>query len=245
MNPDKIKDQKSTLTVIPAKLGSIRVKKKNISTLAGKPLITYTIDAALSAGVCGEVMVSTESSEIAEIAEKAGAHVPFMRPDRLSKDPYGVVDVCIHVLDEYEKLNQSFKKLIILLPTSPFRSIDDIQESNRIFNDSEAKFLMSVSEFGHNPFGALYFEKNEQTTVNPCFPGYIGKKTKEVPKTFRANGAICIVDVAAFREAGTYYGTPLHAYVMPWHRSIDIDTEIDFKFAEYLIKTKAIKHVKT
>jgi len=231
------KNKKATLTVIPAKLGSNRLKRKNIRELAGKPLINYTIEAALESLVCGEVMVSTESVEISEIAKKAGAKIPFMRPDNLSKDPHGVVDVCMHVLDEYEKANRFFDKLIILLPTSPFRSKEDIQESNRIFEESEAKFLMSVSEFGHNPFGALYFEKNEPNTIRSCFPDYIGKKAHEVPKTFRANGAVCILDVVAFREAGTYYGNPLYAYVMPWHRSIDIDTDVDFKFAEFLIKS--------
>ena len=236
---DELKKEITTLTVIPAKLGSNRVPRKNIRELAGKPLVNYTIDAALTSRVCGEVMVSTESTEIAEIAKKAGAKVPFMRPAYLGKDPYGVVDVCLHVIDEYEKQNIYFRKLIILLPTSPFRSKEDIQESNRIYDESEAKFLMSVSEFGHNPFGALYFEKNEDNTINPCFPDYIGKKAHELPKTFRANGAVCIVDVAAFREAGTYYGTPLHTYEMPWQRSIDIDTDLDFKFAEYLLDSGA------
>ncbi len=238
--PDKRKKEKATLTVIPAKLGSNRLKKKNIRELAGKPLINYTIEAALNSIICGEVMVSTESAEISKIAEIAGAKIPFMRPDKLSKDPAGVVDVCMHVLSEYEKVDRFFKKLIILLPTSPFRSKEDIQESNRLFEESEAKFLMSVSEFGNNPYGALYFEKDKFNTVSSCFPDYVGKKAHEVPKTFRANGAVCIVDVDAFKEAGTYYGTPLYAYVMPWHRSIDIDTEHDFKFAEYLIKGGAL-----
>jgi CMP-N-acetylneuraminic acid synthetase len=87
-------------------------------------------------------MVSTESEEIAEIAQRAGAKVPFLRPYHLSKDPYGVVDVCMHVLDEYEKNDMNFTKLIILLPTSPFRSAYDIRESNRIFDEQRAGFLV-------------------------------------------------------------------------------------------------------
>jgi N-acylneuraminate cytidylyltransferase/CMP-N,N'-diacetyllegionaminic acid synthase len=225
-----------TLTIIPAKMGSLRLPKKNIRKLADKALINYTIEAALASGVCGEIMVSTESEETAEIAIAAGAKVPFIRPDYLSKDPYGVVDVCINVLKTYEKNGSRFKKLIILLPTSPFRTKNDIRSANKIFDICDAKFLMSVSEFDHNPFGALRTDNENKNQMIACFPEYIGKKQNEVPKCYRANGAVCIVDVNAFLEAGTYYGKPLHTYTMPWQRSIDIDNEIDFRFAEFLIK---------
>ena len=227
-----------TLTIIPAKLGSTRLPKKNVRKLAGKPLIVYTIEAALSSGVCGEVMVSTESSRVAEIAIAAGAHVPFMRPDYLGKDPSGVVDVCLNVLSTYESLDHSFEKLTILLPTSPFRSADDIRTANKIFKDCGAEFLMSVSEYEHNPYGALRKKSGQDNRMFPCFPEHIGRKRHEVPNCYRANGAICIVDVAAFKSAGTYYGKPLYVYEMPWYRSIDIDTEMDLKFAEFLIEKR-------
>ena len=228
------------LTVIPAKLGSTRLPRKNIALLAGKPLISYTIEAALSSGVCGEVMVSTESPEIAEISRKFGAEVPFLRPEHLGSDPYGVVDVCMHVLEEYEKRGYTFKTLIILLPTSPFRTDRDIAQANDIFINNKASFLMSVSEFDHNPFGALLYQNNSESIMVSCFPDFIGRKRHEIPVTFRANGAVCIVDIQAFKEQGTYYGDPLHTYLMPWERSIDIDNEIDLEFAEYLIKSGRI-----
>ena len=227
-----------TLTIIPAKLGSTRVPQKNIRQLAGKPLIVYTIEAALASGICGEVMVSTESPEVAEIAVKAGAIVPFMRPDYLGKDPSGVVDVCLNVLSTYENQGKFFKKLMILLPTSPFRGANDIRCANTLFEDCAAKFLMSVSECEHSPYGALRAEPNHENRMIACFPKYIGRKRHEVPQTYRANGAICIVNVTAFKEAGTYYGAPLYVYEMPWFRSIDIDTEIDFNFAEFIIKNR-------
>ena len=181
-------------------------------------------------------MVSTESSQVAEIAIAAGANVPFLRPEYLGKDPYGVVDVCLNVLETYENMGQRFEKLIILLPTSPFRSEDDICTGNKIFDKFGAEFLMSVSEYEHNPYGALRAESEHKNRMVPCFPEFIGRKRHEVPNCFRANGAICIVDVAAFKSAGTYYGDPLYVYEMPWYRSIDIDTEVDIKFAEFLIE---------
>ncbi len=227
-----------TLTIIPAKLGSTRLPQKNIRQLAGKPLILYTIEAALASGVCGEVMVSTESQKVAEIATEAGASVPFMRPEYLGKDPSGVVDVCLNVLSTYKKQGKIFEKLTILLPTSPFRGIDDIRTANELFEDSHAKFLMSVSEYEHSPYGALRAEPDHKNRMIPCFPEYIGRKRHEVPQSYRANGAICIVNATAFKKAGTYYGAPLYVYEMPWYRSIDIDTEIDFNFAEFIIEKR-------
>ncbi|MBW1767645.1 MAG: acylneuraminate cytidylyltransferase family protein [Deltaproteobacteria bacterium] len=226
----------SNLTIIPAKIGSTRLPKKNIRLLGDKPLISYTINAAFASDICGEIMVSTESPEIAEISRNMGAKVPFMRPEHLGKDPYGVVDVCMHVLGEYEKRGSNFKKLIILLPTSPFRTEVDIWEANKIFDGYKANFLMSVSEFEHNPFGALRFQEDSDNIMIPTFPEHIGKKRHEIPKTYSANGAICILDVQAFKKAGTYYGNPLYTYTMPWNRSIDIDTEMDLKFAEFLLQ---------
>lgn len=228
------------LTIMPAKFESTRLPNKNIRSLGGQPMINYTIEAAQNSGVCGEIMVSTENEEISAIARSAGAKVPFMRPRHLAKDPYGVVDVCTHVLDEYEKRGKTFSKLIILLPTSPFRSSHDIQASNRIFDEKGAEFLMSVSEFEHNPFGALKFDIQGNEMMVPCFPQHIGKKRHDLPTIYRVNGAICIVNVTAFRDAGTYYGNPLYTYRMPWYRGIDIDTESDLKFAEFLLSSGKI-----
>jgi len=226
---------KSTLTIIPAKHGSTRLPQKNIRQLAGKPMLNYTIDAAAESQICGEIMVSTENDEIAEIARTAGAKIPFMRPQYLGRDPYGVVDVCMHVLEEYGRKNILFEKLIILLPTSPLRSAQDIVAANDIFEKQQAKFLMSVSEFEHNPLSALRYHEKSKDVMIPCFPEYIGKKRHEIPKTFRPNGAVTILETKAFLAAGTYYGSPLHTYIMPWQRSIDIDTAFDFKLAEFLM----------
>lgn len=225
-----------TLTIIPAKLGSERLPNKNILRLNGKPLVQYTIEAALESGVCGEVMVSTESEIVAGIAREAGALVPFLRPEHLGRDPYGVVDVCMHVLDEYERRSRIFDHLIVLLPTCPFRSSRDIVEAERLFTTYRANFLMSVSEFSDNPYGALMVDSELEGVMVPCFPEGVGKKRHELPRTYRCNGAVSIFDVPAYREAGTDYGTPLFTYIMPWQRSVDIDTEMDFRFAEFLVQ---------
>jgi N-acylneuraminate cytidylyltransferase/CMP-N,N'-diacetyllegionaminic acid synthase len=226
------------LAVIPAKIGSTRLKQKNIRKLNGKPLINYPIEMAVESNLFDEIMVSTDSEKIAAIAREAGASVPFMRPDFLGRDPYGVEDVCLHVLDEYEKMEWFFEKLIILLATSPFCSVEDLICANKIYDKNNSNYLMSVTKFDHNPYAALKCSKERGDIMVPCFENDIAKKLHELPQTSRANGAICILDVKSFRETKTYYGTPLYTYEMPWNRGIDIDTEVDFKFAEFLISQR-------
>lgn len=202
--------------------------------LAGTPLLGRTIETAKASGVCGRIMVSTESDEVAEVALKYGAEVPFMRPKHLAHDPFGVSDVCLNVLETYEEQGVFFDKLFILLPTSPFCLPEDIVKACTVFHEEDADFLFSVVEMGH-VFNALEFTGNG-TEVRPRFPDMATRKRHETPELYRANGAICIMSVVQFKKQKTYYGTPLHAYPMPWERSIDIDTEADFAMAEFLIE---------
>jgi CMP-N-acetylneuraminic acid synthetase len=223
-----------TLTIIPAKLGSTRLPQKNIKPLGGLPLLGWSVQAALDSEVCGDIVVSTESKRVKEVALKTGAQVPFFRPERLAKDPYGVVDVCLFMLEEFEKRSKTYGKLIILLPTAPFRSAEDIIAANKIFNANNGKYLMSVNESEHLPYSMLKIDKEKPETVIPCFPEYVGAKRHEVPKAYRPNGAIHILDVPAFMESRTYFGFPLLHYIMPPERCIDIDAIEDFEYAQYL-----------
>lgn len=226
------------LTVIPAKLGSIRLPRKNILPLCGKPMVAYAIKAARDSGVCGEVMVSTESPEVADIARECGAAVPFLRPAVLGRNPHGVVDVCMHVLDAYEQTGRRFRTLAILLPTAPLRTAEDVRRAMETFSSLGASFLMTVSPFEHNPYSALRFVPGEEGRLTPCFPEWSGRMASTLPPPFRPDGAVCIVDVAAFRKAGTYYGDPLHASVTPWPNGLDVDTLADFELAEFYLSRR-------
>lgn len=201
-------------------------------------MLAYTIEAALGSGVCGEVMVSTESSEVADVARVFGADVPFMRPDVLSRDPHGVVDVCLHVLDGYAKAGKQFRTMVILLPTAPLRTPDDLRSAMRHFRDYGAQFLMTVSSFEHNPYGALQFAPSADGRVAPCFPEYVGRMANTLPAAYRHDGVACIVDVDAFCKARTYYGRPLHACVTNWPSGVDVDTAADFALAEYYLQKR-------
>lgn len=230
-----MKELGKVLTIIPAKSSSKRLKGKNSLLLNNKPLIYYTIDAAKKSDVCGEIMVSTENDEIAEYAKSQGVSVPFMRPDYLAHDPYEVNDVCIHVLEEYAKTEKQFDTLIILLATSPLRSVDDIKNSIELYQENDGKFLMSVSTMDPHYYHALKFN-SDGIKLSKVFPDDIfHSRSNTIP--VRCNGAITIVDVKEFISIGTYYGKPLLGYKMPWYRSIDIDTEQDLLFAQILIES--------
>jgi len=228
---------KGVLTIIPAKGGSARLKRKNIAEIAGKPLIAYPIENAKGSGLCERVIISTEDREIAEIALKYGAEVPFIRPIELARDPATVSDVCLHALDMIEKEGNDYETLVILLPTSPLCTQEDIAESFKIFNKNKGQFLMSVTEFDAPPYNALRFDKDGSSLIS-CFPEseFYHTKSTECPKTFKSNGAIVIVNISAFKKNRSIWGNPLLAYTMPPERSIDIDTEFELKIARFLMK---------
>lgn len=222
-----------TLCLIPAKGGSTRLARKNVIALGGKPLLGWAIDAARESGLMDRIVVSTEDADIARIAGELGADAPFTRPAYLARDPAGVVDVALHALEELQAQSDEYRRLVILLPTCPLRSAGDIRAAMELFEREDGRFLMSVSRFEHTPFAAMQLGADHR--LQPHFPQYIGRKSQEMPAACRANGAIHILDVAAFRAARSYYAQPLIGYEMPWERSIDIDTAYDLSVAQSLI----------
>ncbi|MCE9550495.1 MAG: acylneuraminate cytidylyltransferase family protein [Betaproteobacteria bacterium] len=221
----------SILGLIPAKGGSTRLPHKNILPLGGKPLLAWTVDAVRASGLCDRLIVSTEDGEVAQVAAKLGVEA-LMRPEKLAKDPAGVVQVALHALDVLRSQGAEYDTLMIFLPTSPFRNAEDIRAAHHMFVEKKAEFLMSVSEFSHTPFAAMRIE-NDITT--PWFPEYFGRKSQEMPAAYRPNGALHILDVPAFEREQSYVAQPLYAYVMPWQRSVDIDTAADLHQAEALL----------
>lgn len=220
------------LILIPAKGASTRLPRKNMRLLGGKPLLGWAIDSAQSAQLGPHVIVSTEDEEIAAYAESRSVEV-LLRPEKLAVDPAGVVDVALHAIECLRDRGREFKTIVILLPTCPFRTSDDIREAHRLFKNKQAEFLMSVSMYSHTPFAAL--KLNPNGCLEPHFPDYIGLKAQQMPAAFRANGAVHVLDVAAFEHARSYYAQPLIGYVMPPNRSIDIDREEDLRLAECML----------
>jgi CMP-N,N'-diacetyllegionaminic acid synthase len=219
--------------LIPAKAASTRLKKKNILTIKGKELIYYPIHAARESKLFGEdVFVSTESEEIREIALRYGAKSPYLREERLAHDPFGVADVA---LDFFEKipLYKNHDNICILLSTFPMILKEDIERSFEIFMEGNHKCLMSVSETDHNALRSVFVKEK---TIRPLFSDKIFKKSQELEKTYRVNGAVAVIDIKEFLESKSYYIFPVAAYVMPRERSIDIDTEFDYRLAKLLME---------
>lgn len=222
------------IAIIPARSGSKGLKDKNIKELAGKPLMAYTIEAALSSMQFDEVMVSTDSEIYAEIAKSYGAHVPFLRSAATSTDKATSWDTVEEVLNGYSKLDMIFDTFCLLQPTSPLRDADDIVNAYKLYTEKANFAVISVCEAEHSPLWCGQLPENGE------FLNFISQdamiQRQAGGKFYRLNGAIYIVNCEKFKTDRYFYQSGSFAYVMPQERSIDIDTLIDFKIAEIIQK---------
>lgn len=218
------------LGLIPAKGGSTRLARKNLRELAGRSLLAWAAGAAKESGIFDRLIVSTEDEGVAQEARDLGLDVPFVRPPELARDPAGVAQVALHALDKMEELGEHYDTIVSLLPTCPLRSAEDIRGAYRLFVERRGATVLSVSEFEHTPLAAL--GTTDDGLLEPYMPQYFGRKSQEMPKAYRPNGAVHVLDVRRFRETKIDIAPPLVAYVMPIERSFDIDTEADLRAAE-------------
>lgn len=224
------------LCTICARGGSKGVPRKNIRELNDKPLIYYTINHALKWGKADKIMISTDDEEIAKISKKYGAEVPFLRPKELATDKAGKLESIKHAVKYYEDKNEKFDIIVDLDPTSPLRNIKDLDYALEYFLKHKPNNLYSVCEARKNP----YFNMVELNDNNRA---YISKKVEKdvlsrqtAPKVYEMNASIYIYDKDFLLKTNTIHSNNTSIYIMPQERSIDIDSEIDFQFVEYLIK---------
>ena len=233
-------NNKTFLAIIPARGGSKRLPKKNILDLAGKPLISWSISAAIKSKYIDKVMVTTDSDEIMEVARKYGAEVPFKRPDYLSNDTAIRPDVIKHTIDFYQNENQEyFDYIIFLQPTSPLRNETHIDKAIEYMFEKNADAIVSVCEVEHPVqwSGVLPDNKDMSDFLNEID---IKSRSQDFPSYFRLNGAIFICDSYKFMESGCMFlKENIFAYVMSQDISIDIDTKIDFMFARNIFENKS------
>ena len=222
------------IAIIPARGGSKGLPGKNIKNLCGKPLISYTIEAAQKVKAIDKVIVTTDSCEIADVAKSYGAEVPFMRPTYLAEDDTLACDVYLHAVDFFRNQEASdIEKFMVLLPTAPLRSSDDIEEALSLFTNTKAETLISMTETDI-PISWYYTVNNDGRTQNAGFDAAncLSNRQNNV-KYYRPNGAIYILDYLLLKEKRTYYSDNTVAYIMERSKSIDIDTEDDFLYAEF------------
>ncbi len=224
-----------TIGVILARSGSKGIKNKNIRLLNGKPLIAYTIESAIGSRYVDEVMVSTNSYEYAEISKKYGANVPFLRNEINATDTAKSLDVLFEVLDEYEKMKIYFDNIVMLQPTSPLRTSENIDEAFRIFYERDADSVVSVCECEHSPLLSNILPKDLSLS------GFVKEENitrrQELQSYYRLNGAIYISKVDVLRKERSFYGKKSYAYIMNQRQSVDIDTELDLQYVEFLMQS--------
>lgn len=225
------------LAVIPARGGSKGVLGKNIKELAGKSLIVYTIEAAINSGVFEKVIVSTDSTEIADIAKKNGAEVPFIRPKEISGDVVSSDEVIKHAVDFFEDKGDTFTEVCKLQPTSPLRNGIHIKAAYKLFQEKDANFVVSVCECEHSPLwsGKL----GDDLSMDDFVRDEIKLACRQKLTTYyRLNGAIYMAKMDAFKRERGFFGVNGYAYLMRQEDSIDIDSELDFKVAECIMEER-------
>lgn len=223
------------LFLIPARGGSKGLPGKNIKPLNGKPLIIYSLEFAHQCKNNEDiVLLSTDDEEIKAVAEQYGFTVPFLRPAELASDTASVEDAIHFTLAEYNKQGITFEKIILLQPTSPLRNMQHYKDMLALHID-ETEMVVSVSLSKQNPYFNLFEEQTNGYLTLSKKSDYA--RRQDCPEVFQYNGNIYIIDVNALTEKKrVVYFDKIKKYVIGPEYAIDIDTELDFKFAEEIAK---------
>lgn len=227
------------LAIIPARGGSKRLPDKNILPLGGKPLIAWTIEAALYSGCFSKVIVSTDDHAIATTAREYGAEVPWLRPEELATDQATSYDMVRHAIETERDSGCNFNKVMLLQPTSPFRDSSDIQAATKLFDEKNANSVISLTECEHSPYWTG--EVNSALSMDSFIEKMQGftRRSQELPTSYRLNGAIYMYRVNELLEqASLFLKADTYAYIMERRASVDIDDAMDFNFAEFLVSNK-------
>jgi CMP-N,N'-diacetyllegionaminic acid synthase len=226
---------KEILAIIPARGGSKGVPRKNVRELNGKPLIGYTIEAAKKSNKVSRVVVTTEDIEIATVSREYKAEVPYLRPDELSQDNSPTMECVLHMLNYLEKTEGYVSDYVLLLQcTSPLRNHSHINEAIDKLLNSDYDSIVSVCEAEVNPYWANIFEGDKLKYF--IEEGRKITRRQELPNVYRMNGAIYLIKTEVLKKQKTFEPEEVMGYIMDSYSSVDIDTEMDFKIAEAIIK---------
>lgn len=221
-------DGKKVLAVIPARGGSKGLPGKNIRKMAGKPLIAWTIKEAQKSKYIDRLILSSEDKEIIHIARKWGCEVPFVRPVELAQDHTPGIEPVIHAI---KSLSSKYDYIILLQPTSPLRTAEDIDTCIENCINSNSPACVSVCEAEKSPYWMYTVDIQEK--IHPFIqsekPAY---RRQDLPRVYVLNGAIYVASTDFLLKELTFINKETIAYVMPAERSVDIDTEIDFTYCE-------------
>lgn len=221
------------LALIPARGGSKGIPGKNIRDLNGKPLIAYTVCAARNSKYIDKVVVSTDSQEIASVAQKYGAEIPFLRPAELATDTSKSIDSMIHCIKSLSKMGENFDTVLLLQPTSPLRDSMDIDAAIETFYRYGGEGLVSVSAVDDHPI--LIRSLNEKGELRNLLNQGSTYRRQDMPRFYRVNGAIYIYSSTEILK-GISLNDGRIPYIMEKKHSVDIDSLSDFYLADYYLK---------
>lgn len=222
---------KSIVAIIPARGGSTRLPHKNIVEFCGKPLIAWTIEAALKTGIFESVIVSTDDEEIANVSRRYGARVPFLR-DKKADEFSPVSEAIIRTIEQLEERGEKYELVVQLFAVCPLRSSEEILEAVQFFFKMNTPLLVSCFRFvGMNPWWAI--KLNDQFKGERIFDE-INKRSQDIPPLFSPTGAIWMADTEVLKQEGTFFGKDQIFWEINWESGIDIDDEKDLKLAAAL-----------
>lgn len=218
-----------SLAVITARGGSKRIPRKNIQEFCGKPIIAYSIEAALQSGVFDTVMVSTDDEEIADIAVKYGAEVPFLRSEKTSNDFATTTDVLFEVLEEYEKRGEQFEMGCCIYPTAPFVTGEKLRKGVEMLRDSNADTLIPVVAFSYPPQRALVIREGQLVFRQP---EYLTSRSQDLEPQYHDAGQFYVFYTESYRKNGNLMLGKILPLVVPETEVQDIDNPTDWEIAE-------------
>ncbi len=220
--------------VIPARGGSKRIPRKNIKEFNGKPIIAYSIEAALISNCFGQVIVSTDDDEISEVAKKYGAHVPFVRPDELSNDYVGTIPVIKHTIEWMEDNDNYIENVCCLYATAPFLQSKIISKAYKQLKDSSADYCFSVTKFTFPIQRAIKIIQGDK--VDMFYPEHFNTRSQDLEEAFHDAGQFYWGKAQAFKDELPLFSEVATPYVLPRYLVQDIDTMEDWIRAEAMHK---------
>jgi CMP-N,N'-diacetyllegionaminic acid synthase len=219
------------LALITARAGSQRLPGKNIRLLGGKPLIVWSINVAKNNLDICDILVSTDSPTIVEISREAGAYVPWLRPGELATDNASSVDVALHALDLYEASKGSVDGILLLQPTSPFRTPEAVRRGIELFRINNYQTVLGVSAVHDHPMWTL---KMEGDFVVPFMHDHgFGMRSQDLPSAYVVNGSFYLISPAELRRSRSFLSSKITPLLIESEKeALDIDTEWDWFLAE-------------
>ena len=224
--------ERKILGLIPARGGSKGIPKKNLYLFNGKPLLEWTIKAAKESNLLNKIILSTDDENIATFAKKKGIEVPFLRNPKLAQDDSLVIDTVMETIDFFN----NYDDILLLQPTSPLRTKEDIERIINIHHNSNAGSVVSVREAKENP--TLLYEINEIGYLNKCFKKLEGTNRQSFSHFYMLNGALYISTYEHLKKYKSFLSKETIPYIMPLERSLDIDSLLDIKWGEFFISHK-------